>query len=133
MKARVWVTALVLAAVAGCGSSEDPAPQEPAKSGAQVVVDAIAAKWPLPNPRDTSSGCKAKAGDTGKGCESRVTTDAVTVTEFADEQTATAAAATLAKVGDARAAGRYVLSWTDKQDLTSDEARADMVAIAEDL
>lgn len=133
MRARhVAVAAVAVIALAGCGSSNEdkPAQQAAQTSGAQRVVDAIAAQWPLPDPRDTSDGCKAKEGDTAPGCMSRVTTDAVTVTEYADDAAAAAAAQALAKVGDARQAGRYVLSWTDDQDLTSDDARADMVRIA---
>jgi len=132
---HVAVAAAAVIALTGCGSSSEDKPAEPAAqtSGAQQVVDAIAEKWPLPNPRDTTSGCKAKEGDTGKGCESRITTDAVTVIEYADDATAAAAAKTLAKVGDARQAGRYVLMWTDDQDLTSEDARTDMVRIAKSL
>ena len=114
-----------------------PAPPKPAaapskpKAGAKAVVDAIAAKWPLPNPRDTTSGCKAQDGDTTKGCTARITTDSVTVVEFVDTATAARWAKELSKAGDTRQAGRFVLSWTARdQALTSDEARADMVAIA---
>ncbi|WP_147265172.1 hypothetical protein [Micromonospora sp. LHW51205] len=131
MRARhALVCVALVGALAGCGGTDEPAAPAPAKSGAQQAVDAIAAKWPAPNPRDTSDGCRAKEGDTAKGCESRVTTDAVTVLEFADEATAARWAKELGKAGDTRQAGRYVLSWTAReQDLTSDEARAGMVAI----
>lgn len=130
MRARhIWVVAALAAALVGCSSGEEE-PAAPAdKAGAQQVVDAIAPEWPLPNPRDTSSGCKAREGDTGPGCASRVTTDAVTVTEWPDEETA-ARAAKLGKANGAQRAGRYVLTWVGDQDLTSDEARADMVRIA---
>ncbi|MEU9510097.1 hypothetical protein AB0D32_27890 [Micromonospora sp. NPDC048170] len=130
MRARhIWLVAALAVALAGCG--EEPSVPD-MKTGSQRVVDAIAAKWPAPNPRDTSDGCKAKDGDTGAGCASQVTTDAVTVTEYADQATATKAAGALAEVGDARAVGRYVLSWAaGEQDLTSDDARADMVRIAQ--
>ncbi|MCZ7376539.1 hypothetical protein [Micromonospora sp. WMMC250] len=132
----VMALALVGAAVgvmAAGGGDQEPA-SKPRAAGAQQVVDAIGAKWPLPNPRDTTSGCKAKEGDSAKGCESRVTTDAVTVVAFADEGTAARWATELGKAGDTRQAGRYVLSWTAReQDMTSDEARADMVAIAKGL
>ncbi|MEU5945131.1 hypothetical protein ABZ793_06160 [Micromonospora sp. NPDC047465] len=128
---HIWVVAVLVGALAGCGSEKELA-SPAAKPGAQQVADAIAAKWPLPNPRDTSDGCKAKQGDTGPGCTSRVTTDAVTVTEWPDEQTAKKAA-DLGKTNGARQAGRYVLTWNGDQDLTSDEARADMVRIAGSL
>ncbi|MFI5852265.1 hypothetical protein ACIA7R_31320 [Micromonospora chalcea] len=131
MRARHALVCVALAgALTACSSSGQPAASAPATSGAQQAVDAIAEKWPAPNPRDTSDGCRAKDGDTAKGCESRVTTDAVTVLEFADEATAARWAKELGKAGDTRQAGRYVLSWTAReQDLTSDEARADMVTI----
>lgn len=129
--AALALVGAVAGAVVSCGTDSSEPERPPVRTqGAQQVVDSIAAKWPLPNPRDTSEGCRAKDGDTAKGCESRVTTDAVTVIEYADETTAKQAAATLGKVADARQAGTYVLSWTDDQDLTSDEARADMVRIA---
>ncbi|RLK13319.1 hypothetical protein DER29_4337 [Micromonospora sp. M71_S20] len=132
MRARhIWVVAVLAVGLAGCGE-EKPSIPDPTTGGAQQVIDAIAPKWPVPNPRDTSDGCKAKDGDSGVGCTSRVTTDAVTVTEYADQAAAKQAASTLAKVGDARPAGRYVLSWAaGEQDLTDDDARADMVRIAE--
>lgn len=109
-------------------------PASKAPPGAQAVVDAIAAKWPLPNISDTTSGCKAQGGDTGKGCTARITTDSVTVVEFADTATAARWAKELSKAGDTRQAGRFVLSWTARdQALTSGEARASMVTIAKGL
>lgn len=100
--------------------------------GAQRVVDAISERWPAPNPRDTTSGCKADRGATVKGCTARITTDAVTVVELEDVATAQRWTTLLGKTGDTRQAGRFVLSWTAReQAVTSDEARASMVEIAE--
>ncbi|MEU7590685.1 hypothetical protein AB0A95_30890 [Micromonospora sp. NPDC049230] len=141
MKARtVGLVAFALIALALVGAAigafaaggEDPTPAgKPTTANAQQLADEIATKWPLPNPRDTSDGCRAKKGDSAKGCDSRVTTDAVTVVAFDDETTAARWAKELSKAGDTRQAGRYVLSWTaQEQALTSDEARADMVTIA---
>jgi hypothetical protein len=145
VRARLLIAAAALTVgLAGCGSGADDgaqaAPVAPtsaaavgAKVTAQQLVDRIAEKWPLPNPDDNSSGCKAKEGDTAAGCTARITTDAVTVTEYPDTTTAKKAATTLGKTGgDYRAVGWFVLSWGARdQDLTSDEARDDMVKIAQ--
>lgn len=140
---HIWMTGLavlaglavigaVLGAVLAGGDDAPAASGGQARAGAQQVVDAIGAKWPAPNPRDTSSGCMAKAGDTGPGCVSRVTTDAVTVIELATEADA-AKWANGMKASGGRQAGRFVLTWNGDQELTSDETRADMVTIAKGL
>lgn len=146
MKARLWIAAAAAAAaLTGCGGSTDDgaqasAPTSPAVVGlgskvtAQQLIDAIAEKWPAPNPDDNTAGCEAKEGDTAAGCVARITTDAVTVTQYPDDATAKKAAGLLSKTGgDYRQVGWFVLSWGARdQDLTSDEARDDMVKIARD-
>jgi hypothetical protein len=134
VKARqVLVVAAALFALAGCGtSSAEASNQGPAKPGAEQVVDAIAAKWPVPGKKDETSACKAKDGANALGCIKLITTDTVSVYEFADE-TAAKNFATQMKVtgGDWRPAGRFVLAWTaGKQDQTDKDERADMVSIA---
>ncbi len=134
MRARhVLVVAAALFALAGCGTSSAEASNDgPAKPGAQQVVDAIAAKWPVPNPKDETSACKAKDGANALGCIKLITTDAVSVYEFADEATAKNFANQMKVTGgDWRPAGRFVLAWTAKnQEQTDKDARTDMVGIA---
>lgn len=140
---HIWIVGLsVLAglAIVGAGlgffvaQADKPAGAgglgERPQAGAQQVVDAIAEKWPLPNPRDNTAGCLAKADSTGPGCVSRITTDAVTVVELATEADAQHWETGM-KASDGRRAGRFVLSWSGEQGMTSAEARDDMVTIAE--
>lgn len=134
MRARqVLVVATALFALAGCGtSSAEASNQGPAQPGAQQVVDAIAAKWPVPNPKDETSACKAKDGANALGCIKLIVTETVSVYEFSDE-TAANNFANQMKVtgGDWRPAGRFVLSWTaGNQDKTEKSERDDMVSIA---
>lgn len=117
------------------GSAAAPPTTAPASAAAavtaQAIIDAIADRWPAPNQNDNTSGCKAQPGDNTSGCKARITTDAVTVTEWEDEATAARAAKA---AGDHRQVGRFVLSWTARdQDLTSDQARDSMVDIAKSL
>ncbi len=147
MRARqIWGTAAAVAVagmVIACGSGgagdSDEAAEAPANATmaaakavgqAQAVVDAIDAKWSAPNPRDTTSGCAAKEGDTGTGCVSRITTDAVTVIELANEGDAKEWATTMGEAGEATQAGRFVLTWNSEQEKTSEKAREGMVSIA---
>jgi hypothetical protein len=130
---HVLVVAAALFALAGCGTSSAEASNDgPAKPGAQQVVDAIAAKWPVPNPKDETSACKAKDGANALGCIKLITTDSVSVYEFADEGTAKNFANQMKVTGgDWRPAGRFVLAWTAKnQEQTDKDARTDMVGIA---
>jgi hypothetical protein len=130
---HVLVVAAALFALAGCGTSSAEASNDgPAKPGAQQVVDAIAAKWPVPNPKDETSACKAKDGANALGCIKLITTDSVSVYEFADEGTAKNFANQMKVTGgDWRPAGRFVLAWTAKnQEQTDKDARNDMVGIA---
>ncbi|MFG1776005.1 hypothetical protein ACGFIR_06375 [Micromonospora sp. NPDC049051] len=132
MRARhIGVVVALVVALAGCGDERDPSIPAP-KTDSQRVVDNVAAQWPLPNPRDTSSDCKDSEGDVGARCGSQVTTDAVTVTQYADAQTAQRAAErlrTLVGVTSVQAAGRFVLSWREGQEMT-EEARALLVSVA---
>lgn len=116
--------------VAPAATSAAPAPapaqtSTPARAAvtAQTVMDAIAAKWPAPNVTDnTAQSC---------GCVRRLTSDSVTVTEYADAKAAATALAKLKVAGDYRQAGKFLLSWTARdQDLTSEDARRDMQKIA---
>jgi hypothetical protein len=130
---HVLVVAAALFALAGCGTSSAEASNDgPAKPGAQQVVDAIAAKWPAPNPKDETSACKAKDGANALGCIKLITTDSVSVYEFSDEGTAKNFANQMKVTGgDWRPAGRFVLAWTAKnQEQTDKDARTDMVSIA---
>jgi hypothetical protein len=134
VKARqVLVAAAALFVLAGCGtSSAEASNQGPAKPGAEQVVDAIAAKWPVPDQKDETSACKGKDGANALGCVKLVTTGTVSVYEFADEAGAKNFA-TQMKVtgGDWRPAGRFVLAWTtDEQKKTSADEKTDMVNIA---
>lgn len=140
MKARhVLVVAALLGALAGCGSSSET-PSTAATTAAvsagerpgqaQVVVDAIAEKWPVPHPDDNTDACAGKEGAAG-GCVQLITTDAVSVYEFADAATAKTWVTKMKVNGDWRQAGRFALAWTARdQHLTDKAARADMVKIA---
>lgn len=86
---------------------------------AQQIADRLAELYPLPNPRDNTNSCAPQ-------CRQLITTDAVSIYEWATEGQARRFADGR---GDVRQVGRYVLSWAGEgQALTSAEARADMVA-----
>lgn len=134
MKARqVLVAATALFVLAGCGtSSAEASNQGPAKPGAKQVMEAIQAKWPVPHQEDETSACKGANGANALGCVKLITSDTVSVYEFPDE-TGAKNFANQMKVtgGDWRPAGRFVLSWTARnQDQTDKDERADMVSIA---
>ncbi|MEU8821809.1 hypothetical protein [Actinoplanes sp. NPDC048796] len=137
---QVWLGAAALVAagvLAGCGGGGDEPAAAPTAAAAgerpgqaQTVVDAIAAKWPLPNPEDNTSACAGKEG-AADGCVQLITTDAVSVYEYADAATAKRWVTEMKKQGDWRQAGRFALAWTARdQDMTDKDARADMVKIA---
>jgi hypothetical protein len=104
------VTAGLLAAtLTACSSSDD---SKPAGLTAQSMVDQLGDLYPLPHPRDNTSGC-----DTGKNhpndCRQLITTDPVSVYELRTPE----AAANWAKGMDGKAknkavqAGRFMLLW----------------------
>ncbi|XVU25801.1 hypothetical protein ACQPZJ_01715 [Actinoplanes sp. CA-054009] len=137
---QVWLGAAALMAagvLAGCSSGGDEPAAAPTAAAAgerpgqaQMVIDAIAEKWPLPNPQDNTGSCAGKEGAAG-GCVQLITTDAVSVYEFADEATAKNWVTKMKANGDWRQAGRFALAWTARdQDMTDKDARTDMVKIA---
>ncbi len=93
--------------LAGCGGSS---------LDAAGVVDELGSLYPTPNARDNTGFCAAA------GCEQMVTTDAVSVSQWPNEAAAAKWAGAMAN-SDARQAGRFVLTFSGDQDVTSDEAR----------
>jgi hypothetical protein len=117
VKRHVLVLAAVLIAAAGCSTSApppnpspptavaSPPPRADGAPSARDVVDAFAAAGlPVPGPRDNSGGCT-----TGVGCAELVTTDAISVYVFPDEESAAAFADAAAP--DAHRAGVVVLGY----------------------
>lgn len=96
-----------------------PTPAVRPQPTAQQIADRLAGLYPLPNPRDNTNSCAPQ-------CRQLITTDAVSIYEWATEGQARRFADGR---DDVRQVGRYVLSWAgEEQALTSAEARADMVA-----
>lgn len=117
------VAAPTAVAVAPSEPSEAPmAVAEPVVTPASAadVVAELGSLFPVPNPRDTSEGCREF------GCVQRITTNAVTVTQMETDQAARDLAAQFV-AQDGRHAGRFVLTFVDggtsSQRFTSDEAR----------
>ncbi|MFD7429040.1 hypothetical protein ACFV6Z_18635 [Streptomyces sp. NPDC059818] len=128
--ATIVTAGLLLTTLTACGNSSD---DKPAGLTAQGMVDQLGDLYPLPNPRDNTSGC-----DTGKNhpndCEQLITTDPVSVYELKTPE----AAANWAKQMDGKAknkavqAGRFMLLW--KAAYPSDQdAVAEMTAKAKEL
>jgi hypothetical protein len=127
---------VLISALSACGTAP-PEPAGPATSataarpGAERILTAIAAKWPVPHRQDNTSACAAKADAVALGCIRLITTDTVSVYEFADAQTAQYWIDQMQFTGDWRPAGRFALAWTERrQRRTPTATRADMVKIA---
>lgn len=143
-RVRPWMILVAVAVVAlgvvvaMSGGTPTPAasssqqPTASARFTAAALVDKLDDLYPLPHPNDNTTGCAAKPGATAKGCVALITTDAVSVYEFADAVTAKEWVGESKKAGlDWRQAGRFALAWSTRdQDFTSKEARADMAAAA---
>ncbi|MEV4539205.1 hypothetical protein AB0J82_36080 [Asanoa sp. NPDC049518] len=123
MKRRLaGLAAVLVLAVAGCSSDTDTPGPSPAAATVQIlpradgapsaqdVVDAFAAAGlPVPSPRDNSGNCAEL------GCSELVTTDAISVYVFPDEQSAERLAGP-----DTHRAGVVVLSYAAARTPESD-------------
>jgi hypothetical protein len=128
---------VLITALSACGTAPPEAAGPPATSataarpGADRILTAIAAKWPVPHQRDNTAACAAKAESVALGCVRLITTDTVSVYEFADPATAQYWIDQMQFTGDWRPAGRFALAWTERrQRLTPTATRAGMVKIA---
>lgn len=94
------------------------------------VVGELNALFPAPNVRDNTGFCEGE-----RGCEQLVTTDAVSVWEFPNVATADHWMANgYTPEQEPTQAGRFVLTYgLDRQQLTSDEARAAYLAKVNEL
>ncbi|MFE0490267.1 hypothetical protein [Streptomyces griseoaurantiacus] len=129
VKAIKIISSLVPAAVAvsllaGCqtGGNEGDKPERlTAQSAADKLAEARGVDS-LGKPEDNTGFCSAK--DSDKGCEQLVTTNTVSIYEFATPKTAAHWVKTMTKQGDWRQVGRFALAWTARsQNLISDGER----------
>lgn len=102
--------------LAGCGGGGP---------SAESVAEQLSQEFPAPNSTDNSSAC-----DEGeRACDQLVTTDAVSVWEFPDTETARhwmreGPMSLEDEYKDPRQVGRFILTFAqERQQLTSDEAR----------
>jgi hypothetical protein len=122
---------LLGAVLPGAGSSPSVAPTRaavasPVPTGwsAARVVEQLAEDFSVPNVRDNSATATCRPD-----CLALITTDAVSVYEFADTAAAARWTREMRKVGDVRQVDRFMLSWTARsQDHTDQGTRAEMVA-----
>lgn len=122
----------VQAETSGPAAAPAPAPPAPAEApsvaaaavpaSADEVVERMAWRFPVPAPRDNTSLC-------APACAQLITTDAVSVSEWATDAEARRWADGL----DGDAAGRFALTYTgEEQSATSDEARTAWLSLVRD-
>lgn len=131
--AAVATTAALLG-LAGCGSSDAAAP--PTKLTASDAADKLAVATgvtTLGDPADNTGSCASKtAGD--DGCTALITTDTVSIYEFATLDVSAHWAAKMPKASDWRQVGRFGISFGARQQAyTSAERRAELKAALQKL
>ncbi|MEU0671351.1 hypothetical protein ABZ330_00365 [Streptomyces sp. NPDC006172] len=152
------ITAITALTLTACSTSSDtdskPTPKAsaaataskpaPAKKPAGLTAKQAAAKLAdatgvtdLGDPQDNTSACSQKAAGKephANDCSQLITTDTVSIYEFATPATSAHWVKGMKANGDWRQVGRFALAWTARdQSLTSDERRAELVTALKKL
>jgi len=146
--AAVTGAALLLALVV-CNPQDQPVPESKpsapsssqpvgltAKSAAVGLAGATGVKT-LGDPQDNTAGCSQKAAGEkphANDCTALITTDTVSIYEFDTPKVAAHWVKQMGKQQDWRQVDRFALAWgARKQDLTSDERRAELTKALGDM